>query len=877
MTTETNNHSPKTLTWSELPFYDDVEAQKDKTTSESPLPEMPQADTKDLVDAIFSQMSANPAFSEMFKLLDPNLIADQIRSHLSSTIAGPRPIVFLNAPLQISPPLRRDVSIEWPEIPRNTSFSKEAKQLLEYLACSDEGKALLISQEPPQTKDTLGMSPPLPDPIREWRSHLSAVVEKIRAPQQEDPLTWNHLHDLQRILKSNQLMPSGSTAWNLLLLLCEKCGLQEFLNRFEPLSSEFHQIVDGPDVPTPAPLSSYIPSEITHFPDYPDPPVVNFLKTLATSEIATQWLQKPPSTHFQSSKNIESKVKQMIDENLRNHLINVINKLRNPEANSPLSESDLNKLKNLIINREGCWKFDSNAKLLKFTCQFFNGTPEEFSAIYLSSAGFKNVLEKPSHLGNARPIPPVEIQGRSENFQALLIILQRIAESPLWDKDLLKALLPPKIVQRQEETDTAFDSRRIDALTHVIIASKIQAQVAGMVRLLRASSPLEKSHLVELTQLIGTSNDVESILSVVSGYLTIHEEIIWETIVPEIWSEVKKFILTEKELPKASDHIISKTLANIGNTCYLNSLLQMIVRLSFFDEMLTKEIQANVNYDYKVALQSHLRTIVGKMRTPPYTESIENKELTTLFHLLQINGWHKRLGIQQDPHELLITLRTALEDNHAPIRSVNKYTYQKEGQNRSFTVAESSYEFTIDMSFNMDDQFSFAFSSLEKLIEENSKSRISGYKIEGEEGVYEVEKQSYIVSPAPTTLFIHQLRFSYNADGGTFKLNEKAPFNPVITIPVYNPHDLDEAPVNHTYELKVVISHEGESLNLGHYTTVALQKYPGITLEPEDQWFCYDDTEIRTYSPEDNDAGVHPAKLRKEIRKKGYYLAYVLV
>jgi ubiquitin C-terminal hydrolase len=882
MKTETNNHSPKMHTWSELPCQDDREVQRDLpaagAASES---ELPQANAMDLVNAIFSQMSENPEFIDIFKRQDYDLILNKIRSEFSSTLSSttpaPMPIVFLNAPCQISPPLIRGAPITWPEIPKSPSFSKEIKQFLEYLAYSDEGKALLVCQGPPQPHDTLRMSPPPPDPLREWRSHLSAVVEKVRNPQHEDPLTWNHLHDLQRILKSNKLMPSDSTAWNLLLLLCEQCKLQEFLNHFEPIHSEFHQIVDEPDVPMPAPLSSYLPSEFTHFPDYPDQPFVNFLKTLAASEIATQWLQKSPSTQgdsFQSRKNtIQSKVMQMIDGNLRNHLIHVIHTLRNPEANAPLLEIDLHKLKNLITKREGYWKFDSNAKLLKFICQFFNGTPEEFSAIYSSSAGFKNVLEKPTHLGTARPILPIEIQESSESFQALLKILQRIAESTLWDKDLMKGLSPRVINRQPGETEAAFNSKRIDALTQVIIASKIQAQVAGIVQLLRESSQLEKSHLVALSQLIGASNDVESILSSLSSYLNIHEEIIWKTIVPEIWNEAKEFTLREKELPKASDDIISKTLTNIGNTCYLNSLLQMIARLSFFDEMLTKEIQTNVNDDYKVALQSHLRTIVGKMRTPPYTENIEDKDLTTLFHLLQVNGWHKRLGAQQDPHELLITLRRALEVNQAPIHSVNKYTYQKDGKNYSFTNAETSFEFTIDMSFILNNQFRC---SLEELIEKNSKSRISGYKVEGEEGVYEVDKKSYIVSPAPTTLFIHQLRFSYNTDGSTFKLNEKAPFSSSITRPIYNPNDLDEAPINHTYELKVVIGHEGESLNLGHYTTLALQKYPGTDREPEDCWFCYDDTAINTYLAEDDKAGVHTAKLQEEIEKKGYYLAYVL-
>lgn len=63
------------------------------------------------------------------------------------------------------------------------------------------------------------------------------------------------------------------------------------------------------------------------------------------------------------------------------------------------------------------------------------------------------------------------------------------------------------------------------------------------------------------------------------------------------------------DLPEPPQGGIIVGLANYGNTCWLNSTLKFIASTSYYDEMLTIPPPRN-----RVALQDHLRTIVGLVR-----------------------------------------------------------------------------------------------------------------------------------------------------------------------------------------------------------------------------------------------------------------------
>lgn len=402
----------------------------------------------------------------------------------------------------------------------------------------------------------------------------------------------------------------------------------------------------------------------------------------------------------------------------------------------------------------------------------------------------------------------------------------------------------------------------------------------------------------------GTSFGLEESLKNLSD-----ESVIIEN-VPIIWEEVKnQFLSSDDDLPEPSETIISRALPNLAATCYLNSVLQMISQLSCFDHMLTKDLcfkaapirpgedeekyqsrcaEERSNFEetlfHKIALQSHLRSIITMMRRSNQSEEpIDRCIMEILFKLLQVNGWHKTPKTEQDPHELITFLSNVLDSNISEIHTVDKLSYVKESVLHE-QIGDVNSIPDLQIALPVDDQKKIKpeYDSMKALIRNHLHNRLEGenaWRPPGEERCYDTDKTTYIVEPPPDTLFIQQLRFDYKLDPSTneitpFRINDLVPFDPIITIPVYKSNNLNEEPVEHTYTLKIVIGHNpGEngtstSVNSGHYTTWIRQKYMDL-----DTWIYYSDSRRARY-PADPP---HPEDLQTAIRKNGYYLAYVLM
>lgn len=891
----------------------------------------------------------------------------------------PRTPVFLDPPRQISEPLASVSNIVWPTDTSGKAVHIPAptKELLQFLASSNEGNALLTSIEaaPAQEASTLeanishesvsvpaaAMASPLASPLRSiqqsreanqklLRKHLSSIVEKLRNPNPRDPLTKENIADLQHLLGRNCITSiNAPTALKLYTKLCTMMKCESLIIDMDPETSLLLQIhLKGPILPQPttmaAPVSineAICPTGISS--PYQSPfPLNELLSFLASSDIIDTWLNHeiplphPEDLNFDDSplqvkqKYLSKHIPYLEHVQLRNYLGTIINKLRAPNEADPLNADQVNTLAHLI-KIHSTRELRTVPELLKFLCLQLKGQADEFNQLlksYLST-------DQEHHAASDEYMAAAEHLALQQGFHETLSL---IANSYDWAASLSPRILPPRIVQRIDENDADYLARSINISSDTIIKKKLKKTVRKVITQVEASGGDAAStfriNMNDLRKLIclldalqystATSADI---IRALGRIFRVEEEVLIASAIPVIWDEVRSQSLsTSIPLPPPLERIISRPLPNLAATCYLNSVLQMISQLTSFNDMLTHEItfkpsprrpdDSDRSYQFRYgqelsefektiqqrkALQSHLRAVITMMRQGNATnEPIDRNILETLFKLLQVNGWYKAPFTEQDPHELMSLLYTALGAKPSQIHTVDKLSCVKDGATLEATRNVTTID-DLQIPLPTDEHRNILpeLDTMDALIQSYLHDRLvgeNGWKPEGETEFYDADKTTYIVEPAPETLFIQQKRFGFEINPETFagtpyRINDLVPFNPIITIPVYDPNDLNKVPVEHAYKLKVVIGHDpGEygtstSVNSGHYTTWVRQKY-FITESEQDQnnpdqaigeykdtWVVYNDSERARY-PSDPP---HPESLQLAIRQKGYYLAYVRV
>ena len=294
----------------------------------------------------------------------------------------------------------------------------------------------------------------------------------------------------------------------------------------------------------------------------------------------------------------------------------------------------------------------------------------------------------------------------------------------------------------------------------------------------------------------------------------------------------------------------NKGIPNIGNTCYINSAMQVLV--SLYGDAIIK-IASEKKGQLSATLIDLMNTI--KSRNKVSCSELKEKANTLLHALREPNktggiDWHKDHGRQEDPSELLVKIFDWLEinasetPNHNPPKYAAKYSFKLKAIDPSLNLEITKVdkwgpiwpvELPIDEKkqlLTMQDLFDNSLAS--EILEGTEAYNWPGH------GQIKTSKENYILGDLNklygSMLVIHLKRFKTEAIGDRLNYSKvmteiNTPLN--LTIRKEKTIDLDQ---DANYELTGFISHLGkESIHTGHYTA---------HVKVDDQWIEYNDINV---------------------------------
>lgn len=309
-----------------------------------------------------------------------------------------------------------------------------------------------------------------------------------------------------------------------------------------------------------------------------------------------------------------------------------------------------------------------------------------------------------------------------------------------------------------------------------------------------------------------------------------------------------------------SDDAVGCGLKNVGNTCYLNSLLQCLAYTAPLQIYLRGKDHdssaCNVSQKGGFCSMCKLKEVVMMMTGGEYLWIVPKELILNIKHIAP----DFEFGNQEDAHELFSCLINNLNESFLeekkPVLSKIKNIDDKQRVEDTSVISEifggkflsktrctecgnvsTSLEGFIDISLDIAD----LATSLEQAFHNFTKieliNRSSGYRCSACEQVVNVHKQMTIWK-APEVMCIHLKRFDIFKGGS--KINKSVVFGETLNLV---PMMCLESPYhdqNAKYELYGIITHYGNTIYSGHYVAF---------IKLEDNWFLFDDEKVLHIEP----------------------------
>ena len=230
-------------------------------------------------------------------------------------------------------------------------------------------------------------------------------------------------------------------------------------------------------------------------------------------------------------------------------------------------------------------------------------------------------------------------------------------------------------------------------------------------------------------------------------------------------------------------------LYNLGSTCYMSSVLQML----FYSKPFRK-IVINSNFDENSA-GYYLQELFIKMDESKDLEPLDTTNLAKVFDL--------DIKIQEDAQEFLLKLINSLKgisDN--VLGEMEQYLVCREEN-----FAKHRRDKFVDLSVEVD-----STGSLEEALKKYfTAETLDEYKISKEKTVTNVQKGSIIIE-TPDVLSIHLKRFRFDIEkGDMMKVADSFKFPTTLDITPYVKSDVVKlrGKEDNLYELQAIVMHEG--------------------------------------------------------------------